>query len=860
MRPFWRPIAHPLCGALCGLSFWTSAGVLAFAGSSAASPVIGLLPSAAWLLCAVVTGAGLALALRRCGVAAATFLLPVISMLAWTTMLSSPAVVAWAGPAAVIPLALLGTGVLWQLSPALPPARWSPLAATLLAAAAFSAIIVTRPLPITGDEPHYLLATQSLLEDGDLDLTDDYDARTYRSYYSGVLEPRHVAIGTFGQQYSFHGIGVSVLVLPGFFVAGPLGARLTIALISALGIGFFWSAAYRLSASASAAWVTTLALTSAAPLTFHAISIYPDGVAAAITSIALWVLVTLVCDGAIGVSAAVGVGSALATLPWLHLRLSSTAGVFGLALLLAMWRRRDLMLPFLAAPAISLTGWIASTWVMFGTTDPTAIFRRQATGSLAAMPTGMLGLLFDVEYGLLIYTPVMAVAVLGLIVTLRRSALVGLTAAVLTTTAVAIGGAWVWWGGDSAPARFLAPILPLLCIMLAVWWTRASHATRAFSLCLLLTGACLTTMMIVAEGGRFIVNAPDGQGSIFEWLSPNVDLALALPALFRAGADVYSEAPVALAWTLIGMGLFAATAGVQRWRALTAGTAWVLASFAFLAWLTLGATAGWWWRGTPPWTPDRGQLRLLQAAASPALRVGLIGPQPLIGRPEQALSRMRIALPLLGTTTALHVPFVPAGRYAIDTDGLVADPEPTMTLELGRGALPFAIWRGRMAGGFSLAVPIYLVRVTSDMDLSRHERAVRLRPLSVAAPAISDIAIRATRYDTLVVYALDGYSYPERDGFWMAADRSGRVLVADLDGRAASATMTFEAAGAAATLTLTSGAFSRVVTLAPHANKSIAFPATETLAPLQISVTGGTTRPAGDGRQLGVFVRVAPSR
>ena len=40
-----------------------------------------------------------------------------------------------------------------------------------------------------GDEPHYLVMAQSLLSDGDLDLTDEFSGREYAPFYGGDLAP-----------------------------------------------------------------------------------------------------------------------------------------------------------------------------------------------------------------------------------------------------------------------------------------------------------------------------------------------------------------------------------------------------------------------------------------------------------------------------------------------------------------------------------------------------------------------------------------------------------------------------------------------------------------------------------------------
>ena len=40
-----------------------------------------------------------------------------------------------------------------------------------------------------GDEPHYLLATESLEHDRDVDVADEYPARAYEDFHDGRLAP-----------------------------------------------------------------------------------------------------------------------------------------------------------------------------------------------------------------------------------------------------------------------------------------------------------------------------------------------------------------------------------------------------------------------------------------------------------------------------------------------------------------------------------------------------------------------------------------------------------------------------------------------------------------------------------------------
>ena len=75
-----------------------------------------------------------------------------------------------------------------------------------------------------GDEPHYLVVTQSVLTDRDLRIDDNHARGDYRAYFRAALKPHHIVPpGADGAIYSIHPIGVSLLVAPGFALAAIAG-------------------------------------------------------------------------------------------------------------------------------------------------------------------------------------------------------------------------------------------------------------------------------------------------------------------------------------------------------------------------------------------------------------------------------------------------------------------------------------------------------------------------------------------------------------------------------------------------------------------------------------------------------------
>ncbi len=99
------------------------------------------------------------------------------------------------------------------------------------------AYFVMDPSP-TGDEPHYLMAAQSLAYDGDVDLTNDYSDRGRSVQASGMFP-----LSTYGHAADFRdtgqlrllrGVGMATLIAPAVAIGGTTGAQILMVLIAAL--------------------------------------------------------------------------------------------------------------------------------------------------------------------------------------------------------------------------------------------------------------------------------------------------------------------------------------------------------------------------------------------------------------------------------------------------------------------------------------------------------------------------------------------------------------------------------------------------------------------------------------------------
>src|SRR5207253_7760050 len=95
-------------------------------------------------------------------------------------------------------------------------------------------LVKTLRSPPDGDEPRYLLMTDSLVRDGDFDLTDNFARQDYRAFVPAM---GYDMVRPFkgGASYALHYVGLPVALAPGYAAAGRVGATAALAAGSLLG-------------------------------------------------------------------------------------------------------------------------------------------------------------------------------------------------------------------------------------------------------------------------------------------------------------------------------------------------------------------------------------------------------------------------------------------------------------------------------------------------------------------------------------------------------------------------------------------------------------------------------------------------
>jgi hypothetical protein len=380
-----------------------------------------------------------------------------------------------------------------------------------------------------GDEPHYLMVADSLLRDFDLALEKDYAERRYASFHDGVLEPHYRVRGKGGEVYSLHAVGLSVLILPAWALAGYAGVTVFMTIVAALVAREVreWVRDLTLQDGLAEAGGFIAALSP--PLLFYAGLVFTEMPAALCLSAGL----RLARRDHLAAREALIVGCAAAAMGWLNVRYAPLATIVAAH---ALWRhpRVRTLVSVLVPCAVSAAGLLLYHHALYGFWDPRRVYGRRPEFALATLPEGLPGLLLDQEFGLLVYAPLLVVSLLGLVYLIRRDRGAGLAVLAAVSAVFLTAATWhMWRGGFNPPARFLVPIVPLLWVGVALVLDKRGLTAGAA----LLLGWTLWTGIEGASEPRLVHRDRDDTAPLFRERSGALEWTGLLPGYVLSHPD-----------------------------------------------------------------------------------------------------------------------------------------------------------------------------------------------------------------------------------------------------------------------------------------------------------------------------------
>jgi hypothetical protein len=385
--------------------------------------------------------------------------------------------------------------------------KWSANRAALIAAIVFALVIPTQMrTPIDGDEPFYLLITESLVHDHDLDLRNQYADLAHSATRRLDLKPQEGDPPNRSRHEPF----LPLLLIPGYCLAGLPGALATIALFGVLLV----RSTIRMLEDEGIDDATTRALfpffAFAPPVIYYVARIWPE-----------------VPGAFFFVEALRGVRQrrvqrwlpAMAALTLLKLRF----GLISIVLLFfAMWRRRprrrDLIaIAIIAVPLAILIAFSVHTWRELLPIAP----RNYAIGIFGLLADGAAGLLFQAPFYLL-----------GIFAITRwKSAppVLRIGCAAALPYIISLVPRSEWHGGWSPPLRYVVVFMPLLLFGAATAWRRAEGFIAV---------AAIWSIGLTIHGLVFpwkLFHIENGENNVGEWLSSKYfgDFSRLFPSFIR---------------------------------------------------------------------------------------------------------------------------------------------------------------------------------------------------------------------------------------------------------------------------------------------------------------------------------------
>jgi hypothetical protein len=429
--------------------------------------------------------------------------------------------------------------------------------------------VANRKMIPTGDEPHYLIVSHSIVVDHDISMVNNYRALDYKLFYPHRLLKRTTFSGDRKREIPAYGLGVSVFLSPFYWLAltffpGQLVLFLRLVMCGVTALAAYHLAALACSMSVPGRWRTVLlcGVFLASPVVTYSNQMYPEIVAFLLVVLALrqfhalqsgergWPLMWLSLISPV--------------LIWLHPKyLALSLLVFTVSLYLAGTRRtasRGQAVVQRVLHIVITVGGIAFFFLFlhaeYGSWSPNRIYggaqvhtslldllRREGPERVWIMLRMLLAYWIDQRFGIFVYAPIYAAFLPAVLHTVRRHRRYLFPALLLFAAHFLLLSWGAQMGGFAPPSRHFVVLIPLMVLPILTL-SREWNATQK-ALCLLLQSLAWTIAFLMFSHYRSIfTNAtwrnPDGTSEFWSALR----LERAIPQLTTSHPDWF----VTIAW------------------------------------------------------------------------------------------------------------------------------------------------------------------------------------------------------------------------------------------------------------------------------------------------------------------------
>lgn len=319
-------------------------------------------------------------------------------------------------------------------------------------------------IPPTGDEPHYLILSNSLMH---------FDANVRSEYAKSPYDP-HVFAASSDRWYSLHYPGLSMLVGPLFVLGGVTGVRIFLICLTGCLPWIFFRVLRRQINSEVVAALFAVALCIGLPFTTASGQIYPDLIVGLIILYVTDTLLQALANRAMTDVQAIAVCLLTACLPWFHIKaiaqmlLIVAVYVWILFRCATLVRARELIVKagLLALPLLSGIGIIIYNLSYFNSLLGPGIDNQ--SGRFSEWIMVFLGLHLDQAQGLFVQQPLLLLGLVGIPILVHKRRHDAIILGALYLSMVLPNAMHSnWYGGGSFSGRFMVSAFVLWIFPLA---------------------------------------------------------------------------------------------------------------------------------------------------------------------------------------------------------------------------------------------------------------------------------------------------------------------------------------------------------------------------------------------------------
>lgn len=368
---------------------------------------------------------------------------------------------------------------------------------------------------LTGDEPHYLLITHSLVFDRDFNLYNNVENKDSLLYYDRAVNGFSGGVELFGRyakgkkitaqkeywtnkRYSNLNFGLPIILSPWYWLGVLWDNQIRLCIIlflniltSFLAINIFLLS-YKISNNKFGSLFATLCAGLSMPIIFYSRQVYPDLPAA------LFLIYSFrkICEKDFNsIFKALSISLCISFLPWLHEKYILLALLCSFYFVYQWWRQGHtgwgigvFSAPFLVSLCLQMRYY----YLLFGVPYP---INMHPGFYMSALLKGALGLFLDSGHGLIPYAPIYIISIIGIVLAIKERKnifwFLAFPIGIFLTTACFSE----WWGGFCPAGRYLVPVIPFLTPFIAYGYEKTN---KGIVLILGLIGIC------IGLGGMFL--------------------------------------------------------------------------------------------------------------------------------------------------------------------------------------------------------------------------------------------------------------------------------------------------------------------------------------------------------------------